>query len=147
MDRPLTERLRLNALVLTYAVVYALAVTLLATVATIVLGVATGGGLVRAKILLFVVGWVLMAYAVVRLWPRRPSDVGRGSPSPSDPTSGAIPADGVRTRFQAAVRRLPARWLPVPPPERRVTDEGQLFIASLLVLLTSFLMEVVFGIA
>lgn len=147
MDGSLAERLQLNALIVTYAFVYALSVTVLATIGALILGVATGGGLVRTKILLFVVGWVLMAYAVIRLWPRRPSDVADNSAGPSEPGPATIPADGARTRFQAAIRRIPARWLPLPPPERRITSEGKLFLASLLVLLTSFLMETVFGVA
>jgi hypothetical protein len=147
MDESLSSRLRIATLAFAYALVYALAVTALATAGALVLGIATGGGLVRAKIFLFVAGWAMMAYAVVRLWPKNPSDVG-GSAEPIDPGSGTIPATGPESRFQATLRDLPpARWLPALPPEQRITVPGKLFLGSLLVLLTSFLMETVFGVA
>ena len=131
-------RLRTAALVAVDALVYAVAVAALVVVAALVAGLATGGGLVRAKVLLFLAGFGLMAYATVRLWPRSPEDLETGS----------IPATQEATRFQRAVRTLPPlRWLPRPPPHRRFTPAGKLFVGSLVVLAASYAMEAVFGVA
>jgi hypothetical protein len=147
MARSFTERLQLSTIALTHALTYALAVTAAVTAGALVLGVLTGGGLVHTKIYLFVAGWIVMAYAVVRLWPSDPSDLLRKSGS-VDPTGNTIAADAARTRFQEIVNELPpVRWLPPPRPWLRLTDESKLFLGSLLILLTSFLMEVLFGIA
>ncbi|SER67423.1 DUF7555 family protein [Natrinema salaciae] len=140
----LGDRLRVFGRTWLDAITYAIAVAVLTGVGALVLGVATGGGIVRAKYLLFVAGWVLLAYATVRLWPTSPDDVG------TPPTRGvteSIPATNDSTRFQAFVRTLPPlRWVRPPPSEKRVTPPGKLLLGSLLVLLLSFLMETVFGV-
>lgn len=147
MNRPFSERLQLSTIALTHALTYALAVTALATLGALVLGVLSGGGVVHSKIFLFVGGWLLMGYAVVRLWPSDPSEVGRTSGS-VDPTGETIADAGASSRFQSAVNQLPpVRWLPPPPPSLQVADESKLFLGSLLVLLTSFLMETALGVA
>lgn len=126
------------------AITYALAVTGLTGIGALLLGVATGGGVVRAKHLLFVSGWLLLAYATVRLWPTSPDDAG---PSPNRRGSESVPTSRDSTRFQAVVRALPPRrWVRPPPPEKRITPPGKLLLGSLLVLLLSFLMETVFGV-
>lgn len=131
-------RVETAALVAVDALVYGLAAAAVVVVGALVVAVATGGGLVRAKRLLFLAGFLLMGYATVRLWPRSPSDLDRG----------AIPADHDRTRFQRAVRALPPlRWLRPPPPHRRFTPPGKLFVGSLVVLAVSYAMEAVFGVA
>lgn len=147
MNRPFSERLQLSSIALAHAVTYAIAVAVLTTFGALVLGTASGGGAVHAKIFLFVAGWLLMGYAVVRLWPSDPSDVQRNSGS-LDPTGETIAESGARTRFQSIVNQLPpVRWLPPPPPSLQLADESKLFLGSLLVLLTSFLMETTFGVA
>jgi len=147
MTRPLGERLQLSAIALTHAVTYALAVAGVATIGSLVFGAASGGGLVHTKIVLFVAGWLVMAYAVVRLWPSDPSDLQEKSGS-VDPTGETIAADAARTRFQELVNQLPpVRWLPPPRPWLQFTDEFKLFLGSLLILLASFLLETVFGVA
>jgi len=141
---PARSRLRPVAVAATYAFVYALAVAVLAVVGAGVVAAATGGGLVRMKLILFVVGWLLMAYATVRLWPSTPDTVD----SDSTPTTETIPKAGSRSRFEAVLYELPpARWLPPPQPGVRTSDEAKLFLGSLLVLLSSFLLETVFGAA
>jgi len=144
---PRSERLRLCTIALTHALTYALAVTALATFGALVLGLLSGGGVVHSKIFLFVAGWLMMGYAVVRLWPSDPSEVGRKSGS-VDPTGETITESGARTRFQEVVNQLPpVRWLPPPRPSLQLADESKLLLGSLLVLLTSFLMETAFGVA
>ena len=131
-------RLETAALVAVDALAYGVAAAALVVVAGLVVGVATGGGLVRAKRLLFLAGFLLMGYATVRLWPRSPEDLDRG----------ALPADHDQTRFQRAVSALPPlRWLRPPPPHRRFTPPGKLFVGSLLVLAVSYAMEALFGVA
>lgn len=123
------------------ALAYALVVTVAAVVLAVVLGVTTGGGLVRANVVLFLIGWLLMAVAVFRLWPSTPeggADVttgGKGWPV------GATP----ETRVEAiAATATPVRWMERPTP--RLSPPVKLFVASLAVLATSFLLEAVFAV-
>lgn len=145
MERPSAARLRAVARIAADAVTYALAVTAAIAIAAVVVGVATGGGLVRANLLLFFAGWLLMAYATVRLWPTSPEDL---ETEPNRRTSGESLSGGhSATRFQRIVRRLPPRrWVRAPRPRRRLTVPGKLFLSAVLVLLLSFLLEVVFGV-
>lgn len=141
---PARSRLRPVAVAAAYAFVSALAVAVLAIVGAGILAAATGGGLVRMKVVLFVIGWLLMAYATVRLWPSSPDAL----ESDSTPTTETIPEVGSRSRFEAALYELPpVRWLPPPQPRFRTSDEAKLFLGSLLVFLSSFLLETVFGAA
>ena len=145
MRTNLAARLRTIALVWADALGYALLVALLTTVGALVVGIATGGGFVRAKVLLFLSGFLLLGYATIRLWPTSPEDL-------EDETgvrdiAGESISVSERTRFQSLVRTVPpVRWLPPPPPARRMTPAGKLFFGSLLVLLTSYLMETAFGV-
>lgn len=132
-------RLRTALVVWIDALGYAVAVAAAALLAALVAGIATGGGVVRAKGLLFVSGLALMGYATFRLWPTSPEDL--------EDAGRSIPAPTERPRFQAFVRALPPlRWLPVPPPARRMDSASKLFVASVLMLVASYLMETAFGI-
>lgn len=114
---------------------YAITVAVLAGAVALAVGIGTGGGLVRTKALLFLLGFVLMGYATVRLWPRTPDDVRRPGLAP-------------RRGPDVIDRRVPpAAWAPAPPAERAPAPATKLFVASLLVLATSFVMEVGFGVA
>lgn len=127
------------------ALTYATVVATLATLGSLSIGIVTGGGLVRGKVVLFVVGWVLMAYATVQLWPSSPEEV---DGTPEARTGESLPEAQDETRLQSFVQSIPPnRWLRTPRPERRLSIDGKLFLASLLVLAVSFAMEVVFGIA
>jgi len=131
-----------RALALLDLLAYVASVAALSTLAAIVVGVATGGGLVRAKVLLFLFGVALMVYSTVRLWPSRPGDGREGS------TADSVPTAAGRTRFQRFVGALPPmRWIESPPPHERVTAPGKLFWGSVATLLVSYLMEAAFGIA
>ncbi|MEF8807417.1 DUF7555 family protein [Natronomonas sp.] len=146
-DESLAVRLRIAALVCADAAVYAAVVVVVTAVVAFVLGVATGGGFVRVKALLFLAGFGLMAYSTVRLWPGSPEDLEQNTMSGVSPPGGSIPAAPNQTRFQAFVRRLPPlRWLRPPPPDRRLSPAGKLFWGSVGVLLLSYLMETVFGV-
>ena len=137
-------RMRVRIRVWTDALTYATVVAALATLGSLSIGIATGGGLVRGKVVLFVVGWGLMAYATVQLWPSSPEEV---NGTPESRTGESLPESQNETRLQSFVQSIPPnRWLRAPRPERRLSIDGKLFLASLLVLAISFAMEVVFGI-
>ncbi len=102
------------------ALTYACTLTILAGVASGVLAIATGGGSVRAKELLFVTGWILLAYATIKLWPTSPEDL------EEDRTGDSLADSQPTTRFQRLVRALPPnRWVRLPRPERRMTTAGR----------------------
>lgn len=149
-DGSVGDGLRTTGLVMIDAIGYAVGVAVVSLVASLVVAVATGGGLVRAKALLFLAGFSLMAYATVRLWPSSPDDLesagDRGARGYR--TGEPAPLTDGETRFQSLVGRMPPlRWVPAPPPARRMVPASKLFLGSVCVLLVSFLMEAVFGIA
>lgn len=118
--------------VVLYAAVIVAVTTLLAAVVTVGLG----GDLVVLKTLLFVSGWLLVSYATFRLWPRSPDE----TEQPTRPS---------RTgRVQRFVHSLPPlTWLePRRWRRERISQPTKLFVAGLLVLLLSFLMEAVGGV-
>lgn len=140
------RRLNATVLVLTHAFVYAVVVSILVTVVALVISVASGGGLVRTKVLLFGAGWALMAYAVIRLWPSSPDDLKTHGNETLESGAGI---DGERhSRVEWLIEEHPpASWLPTPPPGMRLDERTKLFLASVLVLLVSYLLETVFGAA
>lgn len=134
MDVPRTVSLRARAWADAFA--YALAVAAVVTLAALALGLATGGGFVRGKVLSFVAGWLLVGYATVRLWP-----------SSVDELEGpSVSARG--TRFEGLVRSLPpVRWIRLPAPPERIRVAGKVFLAGVVTLAGSLLMETTFGVA
>lgn len=139
------DRMRVFARVAADALTYALAATAAVAVLAIVLAVATGGGLVRAKYLLFLAGWLLLAYATVRLWPSSPEDLERNA---NRSRHDSLPREHESSRFQRLVLLLPPRrWVQSPRPGRRITIPGKLLLTALLTLSLSFAMETVFGVS
>lgn len=168
-------RLRVLARVLIDALTYAVFLTAVTVVAALVFAVLTGGGLVRAKHALFIVGWGMLAYATVQMWIRSGKQL-RASSKPAQRESNASeqPPDSMATasevrnrltstpdhsdgtslrerqdttRFQALVQTLPPnRWVRNPAPERRLTIAAKLLLTSVFVLAVSFVMEAVFGV-
>lgn len=137
---------RTRLLVLIDALTYAGAVAAISTICALVFGLVTGGGLSRAKLVLFFVGFILLGYTTARLWPRSPSDL-EDDAALSGVSGDSIPETADQTRFQALVASLPPkRWFREPSPEDRINPAGKLFFGSLAVLLISYLMEAVFGI-
>ncbi|QZA88970.1 hypothetical protein K0C01_02050 [Salinarchaeum sp. IM2453] len=125
----------------TDALGYALWFAVGSIIGTIVLSAAAGLGLAGSKYLLFVWGFLLMAYATIALWPTSPEDVGR------DPKTTSIPKNPDTTRFQRLVRLLPPlRWLPVLSAREQYSNGAKLFLSSILVLLSSIIMEIGLGI-
>jgi hypothetical protein len=144
----LRQRARTVALVCVDTAAYVALVAAATVFFAFVVGVATGGGFVRMKALLFVGGFVLLAYSTARLWPTSPeqleSDRMEGV---TVPNGGSVPAPDEQTTFETMARRLPpARWVRLPPADTQLAPAGKLFWSSLAVLLTSYLMETVFGV-
>ncbi len=136
MRRLSRARVRHSARVWVDAVGYALVLTTVVTIAAIALGLATGGGFVRGKFLTFLAGWLLVGYATVRLWPSRGEESGES-------LSGTR-----RTRFQRIVRSVPPiRWIRPPQPTERLRVAAKVFLAGVVTLLASVVMEVGLGIA
>lgn len=134
---------------LTEAVTYAAVVTAGAFGLGLVVGVVTGGGLVHTKVFLFLVGLVTMAYATATLWPSKPPVEGVQAAGDGDDVHQLDAAARAieRSNFQTFVDRVPpVRWLEFPPTRPRWPVGVKLFIASVLILLTSFLMEASFGV-
>ncbi|MFC7215594.1 hypothetical protein ACFQO4_16080 [Saliphagus sp. GCM10025334] len=143
----LGTRVRLAGLVVVDTLTYALVVATVATVVALTVGIATGGGFVRGKFVLFLLGFILMAYSTIRLWPSSPAAAGDESTEQSD-----LPMDiekGThRTPFQTFVSAVPPlRWVRLPPPDVRLSPPMKLFVSSLCVLAVSYLMETWFGVA
>ena len=134
--------LRTYTLAVLDAVTFSLAVTGVTLVAAVFLSIGSGGGAVGAKVFMFVIGWLMMAYAVVRLWPSSPDS----DPEQSGPSGPPIP-ETHEIRFQRVTRALPpVRWVTLPPPEHRLRVPAQLFLSSVFVLGASFLLEVGLGV-
>ena len=144
----LRARIRTVALICLDTGAYAAVVAAVTTCLTFVVGIATGGGFLRMKALLFVAGFGIMAYSTARLWPTSPDELDRGRMrGVTVPNGGSVPAPRQRTRFESVAQELPPlRWLELPPPERLPSPAGKLFWSSFGVLLVSFLMETVFGV-
>jgi hypothetical protein len=134
--------MRTYAVAVLDAVTFSLAVTGATFVAAVLLSIGSGGGAVGVKTFMFVIGWLLMAYAVVRLWPSSPNS----DPEASGPSGPSIP-ETHEIRFQRVTRALPpVRWVTLPPPEHRLRIPAQLFLSSVFVLVASFLLEVGLGV-
>ncbi|GAB6879889.1 hypothetical protein JCM17823_21630 [Halorubrum gandharaense] len=138
--RHLVDRIRVAALVCADAASYVLVVTTGVTLLAVSLSLAAGYGMVGAKTLLFLIGFVLLGYATLKLWPSSIDDV-------RDERSGrSLPAVERSRMSRIAARVPPARWLPAPDPTRRLSPSGKLFWTAVAVLAVSLYMEVGLGI-
>jgi hypothetical protein len=127
----LERRVALQVLdVLAYAVVLTSVVFTLGLAA----GFAVGNGLVGAKWLLFVVGFLLLGYGTLRL---RPTAKWKSE-------SRLDFGDEARGLQRAVSEALPARYR--LPADERPSVGLKLFLGGIAVLATSFTMESVFGV-
>jgi hypothetical protein len=119
-------------------VAYVLGVLVVFGVGLGAVSAALGMGLIGVKYGLFVLGILTLGYATLKVRPVRPD---------KDPQDARFPIDrGEETPFQARVQRVvPARYR--LDHDERLSDGTKLFVASLAMLLVSYLMESVFGIA
>lgn len=117
------------------ALTYAAVVAVTVAAAAIGVGIATGGGFVCGKRLVFFAGWILIGYATVKLWPRSMADL-------DGPTMSAR-----GTRFERIAWGIPpVRWIRRPAPTVRLRVGSKVFIAGIMTLGISLLMELAFGI-
>ena len=140
------ERLRELGRVWVDALTYAGAVGFFVAFSSFGVGIATGGGYVRGNRVLFVMAWLVMAYATFRLWPSSPEALENGTEEAQNGTS--LARTQAATRFQSLVQALPPnRWVEPPRPERRLSIPGKLFVASVVMFAISYLVETRLGVA
>ncbi|WP_410766075.1 hypothetical protein [Haloferax sp. DFSO60] len=123
------------------AVAYAVVLTGVVFLFTALVSFVAGGGLPGAKWLMFFIGFMMLAYASLKIRPRAPWKDGDGG--------GLFAGDDEQVGVASVVSGLLDRLLPPhlrPAPNERPTNGSKLFLAALGVLLTSFLMEAVFQI-
>ncbi|SDL92086.1 hypothetical protein SAMN04487949_0178 [Halogranum gelatinilyticum] len=124
---------------------YAVAVT--AVVFLVGAGLATAAGrqpLVGAKWFMFLVGFGLLAYSAFQL---RPTPKWKQDEEGGNGNGGLLGTDtNGQVGLQAAVTRLVPDDYRLPADERH-SAALKLFVASVFVLVASFLMETVFGVA
>jgi hypothetical protein len=133
-DRPRPEAFRLRQALdaLVYAVAFVAALVVLAAVVSVPIG----WGWVGVKYALFFVGFFLFGLSTLQL---RPTPPWKDEDETVD--------ERAETGFQAAVQRLPPLGRYGLAPDERLPPPAKLFVASVLVLLTSFVMETGFGVA
>lgn len=113
---------------------YAVGLTILVAVVFLPLSLLAGLGLWLVKYGLFVVGALSGAYATFLAWPRSPEALEQEV------------TDREETRLQAFIRRFPpAAWYPVAPQDR-LRNWVRLYLATVCMLLASFLLETVVGV-
>jgi hypothetical protein len=134
-DRPRPAAFRLRQTLDT--LVYSVAFVAVLVAGAAVVSVPLGAGWVGVKYALFFVGFFLFGLSALRLRPT----------PPWKDEDGATTDERTETRFQAAVQRLPPLTRYGLAPDERLPPPAKLFVASVLVLLTSFVMETGFGVA
>lgn len=115
---------------------YATVLTALSFVILTVFCLPLGLGFVGVKIGLFLAGVLAMGYATYLAWPRSPEDIEKERSTGS----------AKRTRFQRIAYGLPPLSLTDKRPENSVPDWVQLYVGSVTLFGSSYVMEAVFGI-
>lgn len=120
------------------ALVYGFTVVAVLVVISALVSFPTGSGWVGVKTGLFVIGFLLFGLSSIQLWPTPP-----WKRDDEEGTTG----EREETRFQAFVQRIPPLGRYGLAPDERLSPAAKLFVASVLTLLVSFVMEVGFGVA
>lgn len=129
-----TRRVRFRRLL--YLVQYAIVSTVVVFLGLSVVSLPLGMGFVGVKIGLFVVGMAFLGYGTYLAWPSSPEDLEESEDRAKVTPSG----------FQRFVRRLPpSAWYHLHPADE-YPDWAKVFAASLLMFVTSYGMESVFGV-
>ena len=129
----MTNRLRLRLLEFS---LWVLAATASVFFVLAVLSVVTGGGLVRLKFLLFVVGFLAFGLGSLGLQPK----------SPHQDDERITFEHNTETRFDEQVQELPplrGEWIPMSD---RVSRNVKVFVTGVALLAVSLIMEIVFGV-
>lgn len=111
---------------------YAIALSLLVFLATTAVSFALGAGWGGVKYLLFVLGFLAFGAGAFLL---RPTPAWRDEP--------LVQRTG-QTPFERAVRRILGRW--ALEPDQQFPGGARVFVAGILLLAASFVMESVFGV-
>jgi hypothetical protein len=125
------------------AIVYAVVVTAIVGIGSTAISFVLGWGLVGVKFILFVIGFVLFGAATFKLRPTAPWREENGSESSGVSYAGS---DNDSPLQRAIYRVLPLDQYELHPKDR-LSDGAKLFLASVLMLVISFLMESVFDVA
>lgn len=138
--------------------VYAVGTTVVVAAALLPPSLLAGVGLNGVKFGLFLGGVLAFGYATVLLWPSRPveDEIGqrdRQGTNPEGAGRGAEPIESrdeveprEETRFESLVGRVPPLDRYEVAPADRLHPGAKLYVASLLMLAVSYVMEAVFGI-
>ncbi|EMA42731.1 DUF7555 family protein [Halococcus saccharolyticus] len=136
-DQPPLLVLKLLDLCL-YGLTMAVVIICAATVVSFALGAGWGG----SKYLLFVIGFLLFGIGSFGM---RPKGAWKDDDDDDDGESRRVSSDD-ETRLQAFVQAIPPlRWYELDPDDR-LSLAAKLFVGSLFVLGTSFVMETAFGV-
>lgn len=119
-----------------YAVQYAVVVTAIAFLGLTVISLPLGFGLVGVKIGLFLLGMLTMGYGTYLAWPSSPEEL--------HDDSGTTPEDV--PRFQRKIYSVPPAASYPLHPTKRYPNWVKVYLATVLILATSFVMETVFGV-
>lgn len=127
------------------ALVYAVAITGMVLVLGIPI-VLAGGTAADVVLFTFVAGIVVLGYATYCLLPGKPWDVEHTESGMEISRRNRTETVGAHreTRFQAAVQRLPPLGRYGLPPDERLPTGAKLFVAGVVVLLSSMGIEVAF---
>lgn len=119
-----------------FAVQYGAVVTAIAFLGLTLVSLPLGFGFVGVKIGLFLLGFLSLGYGTYLAWPSSPEDL--------QDDSGTAPEDV--PWFQRRLFHVPpAAWYPLHPDER-YPNWVNVYVSTLLILSTSFVMETVFGV-
>lgn len=127
------------------AVAYAIAITALTVVFGGVLGLLLGGGWAFVEVVMFVIGWLLFGYGALKLRPTPPwkrnrqGRLGKIREVVAEETGTTEQRED--TRVESIVTQTPGVGARVPPPDERLPMAAKLFIAGIVVLLASYLLE------
>jgi hypothetical protein len=123
------------------AIVYAVVVTAIVGIVSIAISFVLGWGLVGVKFILFVVGFGLFGIATFKLRPTSPRRKDAGN------ESSELSHSDNDSPLQRAIHRVLPLDLSELHPNDRLSDGTKLFLASVLMLVVSFLLESVFSVA
>jgi len=127
--------------------VYVVALTALTTLVAVGVMVAAGAGMALVVHLTFVLGFLMFGYATYLLWPKRlwrKKETEEGEIRVTKTQTGEVVGAREETKFQSMVQRLPPLTTYSLAPSERLSPGVKLFVASLVVLATSFAVEMVF---
>jgi hypothetical protein len=123
---------------------YALVVDGVLLLAALVVSVPFPGTWVVTEAVLFVVGFLLFGYATLLAWPSEPANADAADGTAGRETGGDLLRFETGTResqVERAVRALPVFADYCPPADEQLPVSGKLYLASVVVLATSFAIE------